>query len=347
MCIRDSAYFVSKEPANDDDAQTYYASIKRIKSKLPTEINGNKNIDAIFAAIADKAFPQSHSNYQSGIHAFLKTPVFNANGVDYKALDTEPTITQKYGNVQGVKIYPTFSSRGYLVMAISLTSYDSGKKREKIYYVNYNRRGQSVLSFNSIFASNSEDALLTLVNNKIESLADDEGMPLHKATRLSANVYARKRGIFFVYQAGEIADAVSYTHLANSYEGLLEVCRKLHLPEADNQEVYRRMVFNILSNNTDDHIKNFSFVMNERGEWRISPAYDLTYVVDAGGYLPDIDHCMYIRAKLRDITLDDALQFAKDNGIRRPNAIIQAVARSCLLYTSHFVTPTCLAHAAV
>ena len=140
--------------------------------------------------------------------------MFNANGVDYKALDTEPTITQKYGNVQGVKIYPTFSSRGYLVMAISLTSYDSGKKREKIYYVNYNRRGQSVLSFNSIFASNSEDALLTLVNNKIESLADDEGMPLHKATRLSANVYARKRGIFFVYQAGEIAD---------ESEGMIEI----------------------------------------------------------------------------------------------------------------------------
>ena len=173
-----------------------------------------KNVDAIFAAIADKAFPQSHSNYQGGIHAFLKTPVFNASGVDYKPLDTEPTITQKYGNVQGVKIYPTFSSRGYLVMAISLTSYDSGKKREKIYYVNYNRRGQSVLSFNSIFASNSEDALLTLVNNKIESLADDEGMPLHKATRLSANVYARKRGIFFVYQAGEIAD---------ESEGMIEI----------------------------------------------------------------------------------------------------------------------------
>ncbi|MBS7394495.1 MAG: hypothetical protein KIG90_08785, partial [Muribaculaceae bacterium] len=42
-----NAYLVSKEPAIDDDAQTYYASVKRIKSKLPTEINGNKNIDAI------------------------------------------------------------------------------------------------------------------------------------------------------------------------------------------------------------------------------------------------------------------------------------------------------------
>ena len=201
-----NAYYVSKAPAVEDDAQTYYASIKRIKCKLPAEINGNNNIDAIFAAIADKAFPQSHSNFQGGIHEFLKTPVFNASGVDYKPIDTEPTITQKYGNVQGVKIYPTFSSRGYLVMAISLTSYDSGKKHEKIYYVNYNRRGQSVLSFNSIFASNSEDALLTLVNNKIETLADEEGLPLHKATRLSSNVYARKRGIFFVYLAGEIAD---------------------------------------------------------------------------------------------------------------------------------------------
>ena len=115
---------------------------------------------------------------------------------------------------------------------------------------------------------------------------------------------------------------------ADSYEQLLSVCRKLRLPEADCQEVFRRMVFNILANNTDDHHKNFSFVMSEDGSWRLSPAYDITYIIDTGGYLPNEDHCMYVRAKLRGITRDDAVLFARDNGIRRPDAVIRDVAAS-------------------
>lgn len=115
---------------------------------------------------------------------------------------------------------------------------------------------------------------------------------------------------------------------ADSYEQLLIVCRKLHLPEADCQEVFRRMVFNILANNTDDHNKNFSFIMKEDGSWRLSPAYDITYIVDTGGFLPNEDHCMYIRAKLRNITRDDVIQFARENGIRRPDAIIRDVVGS-------------------
>ena len=112
---------------------------------------------------------------------------------------------------------------------------------------------------------------------------------------------------------------------ADSYEQLIAVCRKLHLPETDCYEVFRRMVFNVLANNTDDHNKNFSFVMSEDRTWRLSPAYDVTYIFDNGGFLPNEDHCMYIRAKLRDITRDDVLQFAKDNGIRRPDAIIRDI----------------------
>lgn len=115
---------------------------------------------------------------------------------------------------------------------------------------------------------------------------------------------------------------------ADSYEQLIAVCRKLHLPEADCQEVFRRMVFNILANNTDDHNKNFSFIMSEDGTWRLSPAYDMTYIIDTGGFLPNEDHCLYIRAKLRNITRDDVIQFARDNGIRRPDAIIRDVVAS-------------------
>ena len=115
---------------------------------------------------------------------------------------------------------------------------------------------------------------------------------------------------------------------ADSYEQLIWVCRKLLLPESDCQEVFRRMVFNVLSNNTDDHNKNFSFIMQKDGSWRLSPAYDITYIIDSGGYLPNEDHCLYIRAKLRNVTREDVIQFAHDNGIRRPDSIIRDVVGS-------------------
>lgn len=121
---------------------------------------------------------------------------------------------------------------------------------------------------------------------------------------------------------------------ADSYEQLIEVCRKLHLPEADCQEVFRRMVFNILSNNTDDHNKNFSFIMNEDGSWRLAPAYDINYIINRGGYLPNEEHCMFIRAKLRGITRNDAIDFARDNGIRRPDSIIRNVVASLKTFRS-------------
>lgn len=54
----------------------------------------------------------------------------------------------------------------------------------------------------------------------------------------------------------------------------------------------------------------------------------MTYIFDNGGFLPNEDHCMYIRAKLRDITCDDVIRFVKDNGIRRPDAAIRNVANS-------------------
>ena len=115
---------------------------------------------------------------------------------------------------------------------------------------------------------------------------------------------------------------------ADSYEQLIAVCRKLHLPETDCYEIFRRMVFNILANNTDDHNKNFSFIMGEFFFFKQKTAYEITYIFDNGGFLPNEDHCMYIRAKLRDITREDVIQFAKDNGIRRPDAIIRDIVNA-------------------
>lgn len=121
---------------------------------------------------------------------------------------------------------------------------------------------------------------------------------------------------------------------ADSYEKLLMVCRRLHLPEVDCQEVFRRMVFNILANNTDDHHKNFTFIMNRQGQWRLSPAYDMTYIFDSGGYLPNKEHCLMIGGKYQDITLDDVISFANENGIRAPKTIIRKVAAALSSFRS-------------
>ena len=59
---------------------------------------------------------------------------------------------------------------------------------------------------------------------------------------------------------------------ANSYEDLMFVCEDLNLPYKEKEETYRRMIFNILSTNVDAHIKNFSFMMEEGGDWHITPA---------------------------------------------------------------------------
>lgn len=112
---------------------------------------------------------------------------------------------------------------------------------------------------------------------------------------------------------------------ADSYERLLWVCRKLQLPEPEMKEVFRRMVFNWLANNTDDHSKNFSFIMTREGKWHLSPAYDMTFIFNHGAHQPNKEHCLSVRGKVTDLTIDDMLAFAKDNGITRPMATIQEV----------------------
>ena len=117
---------------------------------------------------------------------------------------------------------------------------------------------------------------------------------------------------------------------ADSYERLLWVCRKMRLSELDSEEVFRRMVFNILANNTDDHNKNFSFLMDEQGRWSLSPAYDMTYIFNTGGFLPETRHCLMIRGKYDDITYEDVMELAAENGIRKAESIIREVGNAIM-----------------
>jgi len=70
---------------------------------------------------------------------------------------------------------------------------------------------------------------------------------------------------------------------AHSYEQCFQVIRRLGLPMADVEEQYRRMVFNVLARNQDDHVKNVAFLMDKSGTWSLSPAFDLTYAYNPTG----------------------------------------------------------------
>ena len=70
---------------------------------------------------------------------------------------------------------------------------------------------------------------------------------------------------------------------AYSYEQALLTIRQLKLPMAAVEEQFRRMVFNVVARNQDDHVKNIAFLMNKQGEWSLAPAFDMTYSYNPSG----------------------------------------------------------------
>lgn len=104
-------------------------------------------------------------------------------------------------------------------------------------------------------------------------------------------------------------------HHAYSYEQAFNVMRALRLPYSEAQEMFRRMVFNVVVRNQDDHTKNISFLMDESGKWRLSPAYDMGYAYNPNGRWT-ATHQMSINGKFDEITREDLLVFAQQNNIK-------------------------------
>ena len=113
---------------------------------------------------------------------------------------------------------------------------------------------------------------------------------------------------------------------ARSYEDLVATCRELSISESEIEQLFCRMIFNVLANNTDDHNKNFAFLLEENGRWRLAPAYDMTFIFNTNGTGPNIERRLSIGGKTSEITKADLLDFAKQNGIKNAKANINRVA---------------------
>ena len=105
-----------------------------------------------------------------------------------------------------------------------------------------------------------------------------------------------------------------------SYEEAAQVMNKLGIGHNQIKEFYRRMIFNVITTNLDDHVKNTSFLMDRQGRWSLSPAYDLTLSFNPESKWTS-QHQMFINGKAKDIMLDDVLKTAKAMSIKKPQAI--------------------------
>ena len=111
---------------------------------------------------------------------------------------------------------------------------------------------------------------------------------------------------------------------AYSYEQAFGIMRRLRLTYPEAEEFYRRMVFNVVARNQDDHTKNISFLMNRKGEWRLSPAYDMAWAYNPnGGWTAT--HQMSINNKWDNITREDMLNVAYEMNVKGAKKIIDQV----------------------
>ncbi len=106
---------------------------------------------------------------------------------------------------------------------------------------------------------------------------------------------------------------------AYAYEQAFLVMRQLQLPMAQIEEQFRRMAFNVIARNQDDHVKNIAFLMDKQGQWQLSPAFDITYSYNPAGDWT-ARHQMSLNGKRDDFTIEDFRACAKSALMKRGRA---------------------------
>jgi len=120
---------------------------------------------------------------------------------------------------------------------------------------------------------------------------------------------------------------------AYAYEQALLVIRQMGLPMNAVEEQFRRMVFNIIARNQDDHVKNIAFLMDKSGKWSLSPAFDVIYSYNPAGAWTT-SHQMTLNGKRDDFTMDDFKACAKAASMKRGRA--EAIVNEVRETVSHW-----------
>ena len=113
---------------------------------------------------------------------------------------------------------------------------------------------------------------------------------------------------------------------ATDYNHIFYLLRVLRADYPSFDQLFRRLVFNVLAGNTDDHSKNFSFIMDPSGRWELAPAYDLTFTSNAWEDFMAQYHSLSVRGKKTGISREDLIEIGEANGIRRCKPIVKQIS---------------------
>jgi serine/threonine-protein kinase HipA len=113
----------------------------------------------------------------------------------------------------------------------------------------------------------------------------------------------------------------------NSYAQLFDTAGQLDLPYSDREEIFRRMAFNVVARNCDDHSKNFSFRLRRGGAWALAPAYDVTFAHNPASKWTH-QHLMSINGRFAEIAMKDLLEVADRFGIGTARNVLNQVQMS-------------------
>ncbi len=115
----------------------------------------------------------------------------------------------------------------------------------------------------------------------------------------------------------------------SSYENLFDLALFLKIPHKQIEELFKRMVFNLVYANADDHLKNHSFIYNElTDQWSLAPAYDLTFSLNPLLNYKKVSRALSINGKRQNISKEDVLVLAKKYTIKNPSSIIEQLLSS-------------------
>lgn len=109
-----------------------------------------------------------------------------------------------------------------------------------------------------------------------------------------------------------------------SYEQLFQTMRELKLTYAEAEQMFRRMVFNVIARNCDDHSKNFSFILKQGDRWRLAPAYDLCHAYRPGSEWVS-RHALSVNGKRENITREDLIVIGRSIRNKKAEEIIDQV----------------------
>ncbi len=118
---------------------------------------------------------------------------------------------------------------------------------------------------------------------------------------------------------------LDYNQVAtHDYNQLFQTIQRLDLGYIALEEAFRRMTFNVMAMNCDDHTKNFSFILRQKETWALAPAYDMTLEFDPKSKWVS-QHLMSVNGKFQEITRDDLLHVADRFSIGNAERILETV----------------------